>query len=189
MPTAEYELAYLRAGIQLLESYLVSKELYWSIPATPPGGGGPFPQLTPGSLLLAQARLHARHLAEPLLTELAVVDQELLDLQYSWRVAWERKCAHDFSARLKLWRDFLEEVRSNPENHADRYAYEVRRRVMLELISPFVDFESPAERELLAGLDRLLSALSENGNFIWESDLAAGFPRDRFWYLYGSIRG
>jgi hypothetical protein len=189
MPTVEFEIAYFHAGVQLLEDYLLSKELYWSISTPAPVGEGAFPQLTIGSLLLSQARLHARSLDEQMRTKLAAIEEKMYDCQYRWRIAWEKKCTQEFSARLKLWRDFLEEYRTAPENHADRYAYEVRRRAMLDLLSPFVQFATPAERELLAGLDALLNILLVKGKFIWEDDLTGGFPQERFWYLYGSIRG
>jgi hypothetical protein len=189
MPSVEFEIAYLNAGVSLLESYLLSNDLYWSIGSQAPGGQGAFPQLTIGSLLLSQARLHARRLDEQQRSRLAAIDQELYACQYRWRTAWNKKSAQEFSARLKLWGDFLGEYRLSPENHADRYAYEVRRRVMLDLLTPFVPHPPPAETELLSGLDALLNSVLVGGKFIWEPDIAGGFPPERYWYLYGSIRG
>jgi hypothetical protein len=189
MPSVEFEIAYLQAGVPLLESYLLSNDLYRSIGSPAPGGQSAFPQLTIGSLLLSQARLNARRLDERQRSGLAAIDQELYACQYRWRTAWDRKSAQEFSARLKLWGDFLGEYRLSPENHSDRYAYEVRRRVMLELLTPFVQNQRPAEMELLSGLDTLLTSVLVAGKFIWEPDIAEGFPPERYWYLYGSMRG
>jgi hypothetical protein len=115
--------------------------------------------------------------------------EEQLDATRSrWRVAWEGKAAREFHARLNLWRDFLEEYRENPGNNADRYSYEVQRRVMLQLLSPDAVEAPPAEVQMFHGLDQLLRAVFIPGDFIWEPDLATGFPQETFWYLFGRLR-
>ena len=45
----------------------------------------------------------------------------------------------------------------------------------------------PTEEEMLQGLDLILKSLLEPGDFIWEADLAASFPRQEYWYLFGSL--
>jgi hypothetical protein len=188
MPSVVYDLGYLRAGVAALESYLLSKELYWNLGAGSPPGEPAFPPLTLGYLLLSQARLHARQLDLPQRDELARLDEGLDDIRSRWRVAWERKAAQDFRARLNLWRDFLEEYREMPEANADRYAYEVRRRVMLHLLEPETLEINPAETGLLGGLDRVVESVLTPGDFVWERDLASGFPRDTYWYLFGRLK-
>jgi hypothetical protein len=188
MPSVDYDLGYLRAGLAALEGYLLSKELYWNLGANPPPGEPAYPPLTLSSLLLSQARLHARPLDIVQRDELARLDEQIDEVRTRWRVAWERKAAHDFRARLSLWRDFIEEYRERPEANADRYAYEVRRRAMLHLLESEAGDIPPAETDLLAGLDRLLQAVFVPGNFVWEEELAYGFPRDPYWYLYGELR-
>ena len=54
MPSPEYDLRYLKAGIEQLESYLLSSDVYWSIGTRAPAGETPYPQLTIGGLLLAR---------------------------------------------------------------------------------------------------------------------------------------
>ncbi|HEY5573072.1 MAG TPA: hypothetical protein VIK64_08690, partial [Anaerolineales bacterium] len=63
MPSAEYDLGYLRAAVAALEDYLMSNELYWPIGAASPAGEPDYPRLTLGGLLLAQKRAHARDLS------------------------------------------------------------------------------------------------------------------------------
>ncbi len=57
---ANYDLRYLAAGVENLESYLLSADLYW-----PPGiqskpGETPYPSLTPANLLLARKKAEIR---------------------------------------------------------------------------------------------------------------------------------
>jgi hypothetical protein len=115
------------------------------------------------------------------------LEAEIGAMRLDWQVRWEDKASHEFHARLFLWRDFLEEYRANPANHVDRYAYEVSRRVMLQLLSSDAVKVPQVEVELLEGLDTLLKSIFIPGPFIWEMVLADGFPRSTYWYLYGKI--
>jgi hypothetical protein len=188
MPSVAYDLGYLRAGLAALEGYLLSKELYWNLGASSPAGEPAYPPLTLSGLLLSQARLHARPLDMAQRDELGRLDEQMDEVRSRWRVAWGNKAAHDFRARLNLWRDFIEEYRERPDANADRYGYEVHRRVMLHLLSSETPEIPDAEIELLKGLDSLLKAVFVPGNFVWEKQLAPGFPRDTYWYLYGHLR-
>jgi len=188
MTTIEYDLIFVRTGVEVLEAYLLADDLYWSTGARSPAGEPAYPQLTLGSLLLAIQRLHGRPLAAKQETDLVLFEHRLNEIQTRWRVAWERKSEREISARLKLWRDFLEDYRSNPENHTDRYAYEVNRRVMLELLIPFATNLPTAELDMLSGLDQLLHAVFVPGDFIWDAELVNSFPPQPYWYLYGNLR-
>ena len=44
------------------------------------------------------------------------------------------------------------------------------------------------EIQLLDGLDKLLKSTFKPGKFIWEADIASGFPPQIYWYLYGEIK-
>lgn len=188
MGTAEYEFIYLRAALNLLENYLLAKDLYRPINAKAPIGTVPYPQLTVGNLLMSLKRLQAYSLTNNQQAELTRIEQQLYSLQNRWRVAWEEKSSREFSARLKLWRDFLDEYRSSPENHADRYHYEISRRVLLELLRLQSGKLPPAEVEMLSGLDSLLFARFIPGDFIWETELINSFPPQPYWYLYGILK-
>jgi len=189
MPSVRYDLGYLKAGLEILEKYLLAKDLYWPIGVSPPPGEPPYPRLTLSGILLALARLKARELPGKIASEVADLERQLEIIRSHWRVAWEQKVGREFHARLNLWRDFLEEYRKNPANHRDRYIYEVGRRVMLQLLkNEAINLERPAEEELLSALDSLLDAYFSPGKFVWDADLAPGFPRQEFWYLYGNLR-
>jgi hypothetical protein len=188
MPSYEYDLRYLQAGVDQLEAYLLVEELYWPAGVSAPRGQPPYPQLTPGGLLLARQRLQATAETPAQQAELMRLERRLEALQSQWRTAWGKKARQDFHARLKLWRDFLEEYREKPSAHFDRYAYEVGRRAQLQLlISEAIDLPS-AEAQSLDGLDKLLRAIFAPGAFVWEERIASSFPPTSYWYLYGSLR-
>jgi hypothetical protein len=187
MPSSEYDLVYFRAGVQVLQEYLLSSEIYWAIGVSPPKGEQPYPQLTLGGLLLARARLMARTLPPDVQSELDSLDATLISIQNQWQVAFGKKAWREYRSRLGLWRDFIEEYRANPENHFDRYVYEVTRRVFLQLLQDYsVDLQNN-QLELLRGLDKFLRVVLIDGEFIWEKELTNGFPRQVYWYLYGTL--
>jgi hypothetical protein len=183
-----YDLRYLEAGIDILESYLLSDDLFW-----PPGlqakyGETPYPSLTPGSILFAKKRAEIQ-VKEPL--ERVRLDNCLHrfdQINSQWKVAWNKKARLDFQVRLRLWRDFLDDLHEKSEAHYDRYRYEVTRRVQLHLLQTQRIQLEAEDVEMLAILDKRLRGILKPGNFIWEVDLAVGFSPDEFWYLYGDIR-
>jgi hypothetical protein len=86
-----------------------------------------------------------------------------------------------------MWADFLREYQDNPQENVDRYASEVRLRVMLRLLKLEIGIENPAEVELLNGLDGYLRKVLVPGGFIWEAEIQGGFPSNEYWYLYGNL--
>lgn len=180
--TENYDLLYLQGGVGLLEDYLLSSDLYRPINAAPPPGAPAFPSLTPGGLLLAEQRLSAYAPAGQ------AVLAEFSRLRSHWRSAWEKKAAQDLNARLNQWTAFLEDYRSQRPEHAGRYPYEVRLRVMIDLLA--ADLPGlPAEIQTrLTMLDAVLQANLLPGGFIWAPELQPAFPAQRFGYLYASLR-
>ncbi|MFU8773928.1 MAG: hypothetical protein ACNA8H_16100 [Anaerolineales bacterium] len=187
MPSQKYDLAYLKAVVAQLERYLHSKELYFPTGEKPPPGEPPFPRITPGGLLLTVARLNAWQLTPTVASEYSSYVDQMEELIKNWRVAWEGKVVRDFSARLNLWKNFLEDHRKNPAANYDRYAYEVRSRVILHLLSKEGAQIPPEKLDIIPDLDRILKTVFVSGSFIWEQELSHGFPQGTYWYLYGSI--
>lgn len=188
MFTIEYDLAYFTAGVDALEEYLFSNELYWNLGVNSPAGTPSFPALTLGSLLLSYKRiLSFLHQGEEQ-DRFESSEHKLEYIHVKWRAAWEKKAVQEIRARLKLWQIFLDELSSDPSANSDRYPYEVRRRVMLSLLAEDIGFMPAPEQEILAGLDKTLQTLIIPDGFVWESDLAQVFPKDKFPYLYGKLR-
>lgn len=188
MPSAEYDLGYMDAAADLLERYLLSKQIYWKMNVISPPGKPPYPSLTLGGLLLAQARTRASQLTSKQTQRFMQLDGEIDRVRSKWRTAWENKAQDEYRSRLNLWRDFLEEFQQEPEDNADRYTYEVGRRVMLHLLEGETGGIPHAEQQMLVGLDNILSGLLAPGEFIWDKELTAGFSQDEYPYLYGILK-
>ncbi len=182
-----YGLEYLRATADLLERYLLSDDVYWQLNGRM-ASGVQFPSLTLGGVLLA--RKCSRALVESTSEEAEFwqIERQLDILRARWQAAWEKKAAREFSARLKLWRDFIEDFKRDPENNVDRYSYEVGRRVMLSLLKAETDLILSAESDLLTLLDGFLYPRLVPADFIWDPRLESAFPKDQFPYLYGVLR-
>ncbi len=188
MPAADYDRRYVEAVLPDLQDYLLAAEIYWPIHGSARKDEPPFPQFTLGNLLIALQRLKAHRLPAAQTAEIERLHAQVDAVRGHWRVAWEKKAGREYSARLRLWRDYLEELREQPHQHADRFAYEVGRRATLVLLEGEAGKIEPAEVELLSGLDGLLRSLFVPGDFVWEEDLRAGFPAGVYWFLYGSIQ-
>ena len=184
--TFDYDLRYVQASLDVLEEYLLSDEVFWPLGARPPKGTPEYPQLTLGALLLANERLAAYQVTPSQEVERLKIQMEMERLHTKWTVAWEKKAAHSFSMRLRMWSDFIYDYQTSPHDNADRYAYETRLRAMLGLLLP--EGKKPqAEVDLLSTLDTYLRAVLLPGAFIWEDELQDGFPAATYWYLYGSL--
>lgn len=189
MPSPNYDLRYLQAGVQLLEKYLLSDEIYWPIGIRQEKAGKhPYPSLTLGGLLFAQAKLQGRSLYQNRVEEIEHLNTQLGHIKNQWAVAWETKSGREFVSRLKLWRDFLAQYKDEPKENANRYSYEVGRRLMLDLLGEPKDPKQESQIELLATLDGYLRSVFIPGKFVWEQELAQGFSAETYWYLYGRLR-
>lgn len=187
MKTFEYDLRYVQAGLEVLEDYLLSDEVFWPLSVNPPAGGPDYPRLTLGGLLLSRARLTAYPKSPPQKEQVDQLISKLELIRSKWRVAWEKKATHSFNVRLRMWRDFIEEFQNSPQENADRYLYEVRLRTMLKLLKTEGGGQQQPEVDLLSGLDGYLKSVLVTGAFIWEPELQTEFPANEYWYLYGYL--
>lgn len=187
MTSFNYDLRFAKAGADILENYLLSKDIYWPIGVKPERGEPPYPQMSLGGLLLelGRARARASHLGQQ--GELEQVLSAVEVTFQRWPVALEKKADQEMRARLTQWRNFLEDYRESSEGNYDRYTYEVFRRVIIELLLPHTREITQAEQDLLRGLDALLKSLLRAGEFVWEEELQAAFPAEPYWYLYGVL--
>lgn len=187
MKKFDHELDYIEAAASQLENYLLSKELYRPIGITSRHGEKPFPALTIGNLLLATHRAGGFASSTKEKMRLSKIQDEINRIQHRWAAAWQDKVSVEFSARLKLWSDFLEEYRKEPGLNFDRYRYEVGRRVIIHLLSEQHSHLPDHETELLSALDRYLLEMIQSGKFIWDDALVRVFPESVYWYLFGRL--
>ncbi len=186
MPTLNDDLTYLQAAQDALEDFLLSNELFWPVSG---GHTGHLPRLSLGGILLAELRSRARAKTVSQQQRFHTVQTAVEAARTRWRVHWERKAVREFESRLRQWANYLNEYRENPAAQASYYPYEARLRVMLDLLrDECAGALPPHAEEMYRGLDVLLQAVFTPGEFIWDTDLRAGLPRQRYWYLYGSLR-
>lgn len=187
MKSFDYDLRYLKAGVEDLEGYLLSEHLFWPLEVKTYPKEPAYPNLTLGNLLLSKERLVAYDRTLEQEGQLGAVLQQLGLVRSKWRAAWSKKASRSLENRLGMWRDFLADYLKGPESNANRYAYEVQRRVMVELLRVEVDEVPSQVTRLLAKLDDLLETFLLPGEFIWEAEVEGGFPKPGYWYLYGRL--
>jgi len=176
----------LREALPELRAYILSADLYRPI-RTGASGGMRLPQLTIGSLMLSLARLKALQLTGQPAAELAGLSQNIDVVRQEWRANWGNKASREIGSRMNLWQQYLRELRSDPRGHSAAYPSEVRHRAIFHLLRDEANDPQAAQDEQLSMLDQILRGLSRPGSFVWEAELAGGFPKEDFWFLYVSI--
>ena len=183
------ELKYVRYGLEELEHYLLSKELFWPVLIHPATSSSGYPKLTLGNMLLSLQSIEALSAGQQLKqaeeAEYHRLKTEVEAVHHKWAVAWGEKAAHEYVSRLNQWGEVLDEIHENPHDQAAFYHSGVRLRVLLELLEADVP---EGKRPEIGPVDFSLKAIFEPGDFIWEEELKPGFPEDKFWFLYGGIQ-
>ena len=185
MPSVIYDLEYITAGGESLETFLVTKSLFWPIHRSAPAGEPTFPRLTLGGLLLSIARLESRQLPFTESHQFDVLKMGLNNIRTSRSNAWERKAKREFQSRLRQWQQFLTEIMQNPETFIVHYESEVRIRVLLDLLGTDTRSCYDNVSDQVDQLDLLLRSVFQAGKFIWEDEISTGFNPTQFWYLWG----
>ncbi len=172
-----HDLDILRSAASEMEQYLLSHVLYWPVEGGSREHGQP-PSLTPGNLLLAQARLAAAGPQE----EFARLNAQVEPTCRRWASAWAAKASHEFPARLEQWNHAVRELAASPAQAARLFAQDVRVRVLLELL--LAGLKNPQLVPQLQPADLKLRSLSKTGSFVWDLSLQTAFPSSTYWYLY-----
>ena len=187
MKSFDYDLGYLSAGLEILERYLLSDDVFWAINAKSPVGEPDFPQLTLDYMLVTRARLTGRQLSPEQAERVEAVISNMEFYRSKWSVAWEGKASQCYQVRERMWQSFIQEYQDNQLENAGRYPYEVRIRVMLELLKQELGRQFRKEEDMLPALDDYLKRMLMPDKFIWEPEIQAGFPKNVYWFLYGRL--
>jgi hypothetical protein len=182
--SVDVDRAFLDSCVSELPEFILSKEIYWPIGIqTNRNFASNLPQLSLGNIRLASARLAAGTGSGEAAPLISAVDQVFT----KWRSNWAKKAMLEYASRLNLWKDRLGELISDPSQAI--YRYQIRLRVILDLLRDdlLVD-PAQAQIDMLAGIDARLRAATISSEFIWDIDIQNGFPSERFWYLYRSMR-
>jgi len=182
--SVDVDRVFLENSLIELPDFILSKEIYWPIGIQGSRQiASKLPQLSLGNIRLASARLVAGQNASEDAHLISAIDQVFT----KWRSNWAKKAALEYASRLNLWKDRLAELISDPSQAI--YRYEIRLRVILDFLKEDLLLEPPRPQgELLAGLDARLQAATIASDFIWDSEIQDGFPPERFWYLYRSLK-
>ena len=86
-----------------------------------------------------------------------------------------------------MWTSYLNELKRNPALNTGSFSYQVRNRVILDLLEEKLKVAKNDEIDIIRYLDESLKNLVTEGDFIWEFDLIRGFPKNPYWYLYSKI--
>jgi hypothetical protein len=172
-----------------IKDYLKSDVLFWEPDRRRPGGAQLL-KLTIGGLLLAMRRLETLrdHLNPDQLRALARAGRELAFQKREWRGRFQTKLARDLRSQLNAWAWYLEDCEGQGESAIVHYPRQVETRVKIDLLldeANGVELDVQESRQRQIALDRQLRADFLPGDFCWLDPLAAGFPQDRFWYLWG----
>lgn len=188
MPNPEYHLRYLRASLENLEDYLLSSTLFWPSGISAPTGEAPFPHITIGNLLVERAMLSAMMAGAASATApLADIEAVLERVMSKWRVAWEGKVDAEIPSRLRQWQEWLRDEGADGPPAPGHYRSGIRLRLLLDLLGEQGTKAASNLAAQLPALDSRLRAMVQSGDFVWDEVYQAGFPQDKYWYLYTAL--
>lgn len=180
--------AVLSAMAEHMPEYLDSDILFWPAPR------GGMPALTLGGYLLREHRLLA--LAGLLTAEQQMEVNEALT-RFNQALAdrvvrFEKKAHHELEARLRQWEEYLKDMDRGTFDRSSNYATAVEARAIIQALlnrlgMPPYRTEARPEQHL-ATLDTRLRGRWQPGDFVWPAAWEPAYPREAYWWLYGSPR-
>jgi hypothetical protein len=165
------DMDYLKSSPSELETYLLSKDIIRQLPGFTFSAGG---------ILLAHERLVAASLDSQVLADW----QEIQVICGHWKTAWASKCQMELKMRLRQWGDFIMGMASDKNEPSTAYRHQVRNRVIIQLFEDSLPELAAEYSESIVRKDKILEKYSVDNEFIWETEVQTGFPREKFWYLY-----
>lgn len=189
---AKMELNYLFEAVPLLDKYLESKDVAWSLPGIALEPAFAFSTLTIGVILFMLKRSKARNLTGNPATERGEYETRIFQSKIHHEQAWMKKVGQDLGNRMRLWGTYLDGYHGDPLSIIHSYPNHVSQRVIIQALMEEQDAGSLMVAPLqmmLQTLDAALKVIFEPGGFVWEPELMAGFPKDTYWYLFGSVKG
>jgi hypothetical protein len=181
------EWGFLRAAVPDLQDYLFSAQLYWPLNVEIPGQPRESSSLTPGNLMLVLRQLSSIPFSQPLEDELKMLIHKVEFIRERWQANWQKKAASEFPQRVKLWENYLRDLKTHSQKSEHEYRQAVRWRTISQLLGDEMGFNALAENEPLTILDKMLEAITVSGSFVWQAEMENGFPKEKFWFLYISL--
>ena len=166
-----------------MAAYLTSEVLFWPLGDRPP--------LTLGAYLMRRQRLHA------LRDQLAITDQHLVaNVEVTFQrallervVRTENKGVREMEARLRQWREYLQDLSQSDRPLVTNFATSVEPRMMLAALFDFLGQPpyrlDPETVRRAHGLDQQLRRRWQVGDFVLSDGWQEAYPAGRYWWLYG----
>ena len=181
----EQDLAIIEVMIENMTDYLCVKTLFYSLPQPS------YPRLTLGGFWLRESRLSALSYLLNLDQKIQLQESmtEFEEISIYQRSQINQKANEELQARLRQWRERLQEFEQGMDVTEAYYANDVQVRVVLKILisklenSPDV-FDAKVLEEI-TNLDARLNAIWQTGPFVWPADWRSAYPEDVYWWLYG----
>jgi hypothetical protein len=181
----EHDVRVLSAMASNLTPYLYEQEIFAYL-------GADLPELTLGGLLMRLYRLS--RLEDVLTTEQHnLVQDARLNFEAErskWAVHYENKIQHELKSRASALLQFLDECLEDRTGCTVNYPVQAEKRIMIEHLRGEAqehDILSEDQDNELKATDQKLRRLFTDGDFITDNLLTEVYPRERFWWLYGTI--
>jgi len=181
----ERDLRVLAAMATNLTPYLYEDEMYGYL-------GGDLPRLTLGGLLMRLYRLS--RLQDRLTVEQqAVVEDARANFEAGrskWAVHYESKLVNELRSRAEALLRFLDECTDDLVSCTASYPSQAEKRTMIEHLqeeAEGLNLLTEDHRALINVVDQKIRRVLRDGTFITDERLKDVYPRDKFWWLYGSV--
>lgn len=169
------DLTYIKSSVYELESFLLSTDVLRQLPNMSFSAGG---------ILLSYERLSAAKLADQVKTEWDALEE----IRNHWKTAWANKCQAESKMRLRQWGDFILGFASDKHELSTAYRHQVRNRVMLQLMAESNPALAVEYADSIQRKDAILKKYSVENEFVWEEEVKPGFPEEKYWYLYRTMK-
>ncbi len=186
MDSKEIERIYAVSSLNALKDYLLSPTQFWpiSLPGLSKDEQSSVPKLTPGNLYLCLRKINTYDYAPNLISGVKDIEERISSILDAWQANWRKKAQLEIPIRINLWDSYLNELKRNPALNMGSYSYQVRNRVILDLLEEELKVAKNDDIVSIRYLDEKLKNLVTDGDFIWQSDLIRGFPKINYWYLH-----
>lgn len=186
--SVENDVRTVTAMADALTPYVYENELYGTL-------GGSLPRLTMGGLLMRLQRLSAlSSTLSPAQQQAVAQAQAQLDkVRQEWQVAYEGKIERELSSRLQSFGQLLKDCAEDPRRCADSYPSEIEKRVIIQSLQAEAEQRhtlAPEVARQIRNMDDQLRKYTQPqpADFIWDARLQTAYPKEKYWYLYTTIK-
>jgi len=184
-PIYQDDLKFLQASIPELQSYILSREIFWPVYYGNFQTAAGMSKLTIGNIYLAIERLKAfDDLPPAVFIQVSSAINEFETFKSKWKTNLKNKGIEELSARINLWMNYLNEIDKKSHFNKAEYANNVRWRAIVQLL---LDNDVPLDekaRNHLNSCDTLLRREFCETHFVWDTAYQNHFDQVKFWYLY-----